>query len=132
MRDVLKYKEFIGSVHFGAADKVFYGKIEGINDLVTFEGDTVEKLEKAFHEAADDYIVLCREAKKKPRKSYMGSFNVRIPSSVHSKAAENAFSRGVSLNQFVQTAIERELNLIETASSGGKEVSKRTQIKTKA
>lgn len=38
MKDVLTYKEFIGSAHFDAEDKVLYGKIEGINDLITFEG----------------------------------------------------------------------------------------------
>ncbi|MEK7289903.1 MAG: toxin-antitoxin system HicB family antitoxin, partial [Planctomycetota bacterium] len=32
MRDVLTYKGFIGSVHFSADDKVFHGKIEGIDD----------------------------------------------------------------------------------------------------
>ncbi len=27
MKDVLSYKGFIGSVHFNAEDKVFYGKM---------------------------------------------------------------------------------------------------------
>ncbi len=34
MKDVMQYKNFIGSVHFNADDEIFYGKIEGINDLV--------------------------------------------------------------------------------------------------
>ena len=38
MKDVLTYKDFIGSVHFSSEDSVFFGRIEGINDLVTFEG----------------------------------------------------------------------------------------------
>ena len=61
MRDVLTYKGFIGSVHFSAEDKVFHGKIEGIDDLVTFEGRSVDELIKAFHEEVDDYIKLCKE-----------------------------------------------------------------------
>ena len=48
MKDVLKYKEFIGSVHFSAQDDLFYGKIQGIGDSVTFEGNTVVDLKKAF------------------------------------------------------------------------------------
>ena len=40
---------FIGSVHFNASDRIFFGKIEGINDLVTFEGSTVNELEDAFN-----------------------------------------------------------------------------------
>jgi predicted HicB family RNase H-like nuclease len=44
MKDVLTYKSFIGSVHFSNSDKVFHGKLEGINDLITFEGRSVSEL----------------------------------------------------------------------------------------
>ena len=40
MKNILKYKGFVGSVNFCAEDRAFYGKVEGINDLVTFEGTT--------------------------------------------------------------------------------------------
>jgi predicted HicB family RNase H-like nuclease len=106
MKDVLTYKDFIGSVHFSADDKVFHGKIEGITDLVTFEGERTDELEKAFHEAVDDYIALCKEAGKEPLKSCKGSFNVRIPSELHVKAAKRATMLGITLNQFVYKAIE--------------------------
>ena len=56
MKDVLNYKGFIGSVQFSADDTVFYGKVEGINDLVTFEGGAVKELTDAFQYAVDEYI----------------------------------------------------------------------------
>lgn len=34
MKDILTYKGFMGTVHFSAEDKVFHGKIEGIDDLL--------------------------------------------------------------------------------------------------
>ena len=49
--DVLTYKDFIGTVHYSSEDDVFFGKIEGINDLITFEGDSVRVLRRAFEEA---------------------------------------------------------------------------------
>jgi predicted HicB family RNase H-like nuclease len=107
MKDVLTYKDFIGSVHFSAEDKVFHGKIEGVTDLVTFEGKNVDELIKAFHEAVDDYIALCKEAGKEPLKSCKGSFNVRVPSELHMKAIKQATVLGISLNQLVQKAIEK-------------------------
>ena len=65
MKDVMQYKNFIGSVHFNANDEIFYGKIEGINnDLVTFEGESVKKLKKAFEEAVEDYLQLCEQVGK--------------------------------------------------------------------
>ena len=44
MKDVITYKGFLGSVHFASEDRVFYGKIAGIDDLITFEGETVDQL----------------------------------------------------------------------------------------
>ncbi len=109
MKDVLIYKDFVGSVHFSTDDGVFFGKIEGVNDLVTFEASSVDELARAFHEAVDDYLTLCKKAGKKPRKSYKGSFNIRTTPDIHRKATELAARRGVSLNQLVQTALEKEV-----------------------
>ncbi|MGR3319109.1 MAG: toxin-antitoxin system HicB family antitoxin [Candidatus Anammoxibacter sp.] len=41
--------------------------------------------------------------------SYKGSFNVRIPQKIHKNAIRQAMAKGISLNQFVQKAIEKEL-----------------------
>ncbi len=110
MTDKLEYKDFIGSVHFSTKDSVFHGKLEGVNDLVTFEGVSVDELKNAFHEAVDDYIELCEDIGKIPFKSFKGSFNVRITPDLHSKAYKIAVLKGKSLNQFVQEAIEREVD----------------------
>lgn len=107
MKDKLIYKEYIGTVHFSADDETFFGKIEGINDLITFEGETVKELKTAFEEAVEDYIELCEEVGKDPMKSFKGSFNVRLDPSLHSKAFEKATLDGKSLNQLVQEAIEQ-------------------------
>jgi len=109
MTDKLKFRDFIGSVHFSAEDEVFYGRIEGINDLVTFEASTVTKLKKAFKAAVEDYVGLCKEAGKEIFKSFKGSFNVRVNPELHSKAFEHAILEGKTLNQFVKEAIEQKL-----------------------
>jgi predicted HicB family RNase H-like nuclease len=109
MKDVIKFKDHLGSVRFSAEDKVFYGKIEGINDLVTFEGQSVDELVSAFHESVEDYILLCEKAKKPVQKSYKGSFNVRIDPELHKKAAQLSSNLGFSLNQLVEEAIKRYL-----------------------
>jgi predicted HicB family RNase H-like nuclease len=109
MTDKLIFKDFIGTVHFSAKDSVFYGKIEGINDLVTFEGETVDQLKMAFEDSVKDYIELCKEVNKEPLKSFKGSFNVRIDPKLHSKAFKIALMNGKSLNQFVSEAIKKEV-----------------------
>lgn len=110
MKDKLIYKDFIGSVHFNSEDNIFYGKIEGINDLVTFEADTVKTLRQAFIDACDDYLSICEQTDKVPFKSYKGSFNIRIPSELHRKLSEKAIKMGLTINKVIQNAIEREVN----------------------
>ena len=60
MKDVLKYKDFLGSVHYSAEDEVFFGKLIGVDDLITFEGNDVSQLKKGFEEAVEDYLEICK------------------------------------------------------------------------
>ena len=109
MKDTLEYKEFIGTVHFNAEDEVFFGKIEEIEALVTFEGNTVAQLKKAFMAAVDDYIEICEEQDKPHHKSFRGSFNVRVDPELHRQAVRKSIKLGVSLNQLVQSALKKEV-----------------------
>lgn len=106
MSNYLKYKEYLATVEYSTEDEVFYGKLFGINDLVTFEGASVKEIKSAFEEAVDDYIETCKEVNKKPEKSFKGSFNVRVPSELHKDAAFIAVQNNVSLNDFVKGAIQ--------------------------
>lgn len=38
MKDAMTYKGYIGLVRYSAADEVFHGKIDAINELIMFEG----------------------------------------------------------------------------------------------
>ena len=109
MKDVLTYKEFVGSVHYSTDDEIFFGKIEGIDDLVTFEGASVAELKKSFKESVDDYIEICKKANKAPEKSFKGSFNVRLNPELHKKAYRIAMIEGKTLNQFILQAVEHEV-----------------------
>ena len=109
MKDILRYEGFIGSVHFSSDDDCFFGRIEGIDDLITFESRDVDGLKSAFIDAVEDYKSLCVQTNKPLHKSYKGSFNVRIGSDLHKKAVRKSLLLGISLNQLVQKAIEREV-----------------------
>lgn len=107
--NTLKYKGFIGSVAFSEEDNVFFGKLEGINGLVNFEGDSVSELTEAFHEAVDDYLAYCEENNLEPHKTYSGALNVRLSSETHSKVAYLAKQTGVSINSFIRKAVEKQV-----------------------
>jgi len=105
-KNTLFYRDFIGSVNYSAVDHILYGKLEEIDDLVTFEGASVSELEVSFREAVDCYLALCEQQGKEPLKSYRGSFNVRVSPTLHRIAVEKSIMQGISLNQFVQKALE--------------------------
>lgn len=56
---ILKYKNYITNIEYSEEDNVFYGKIEGISDLVNFESEDLDRIEQEFHDAVDDYLLFC-------------------------------------------------------------------------
>lgn len=110
MKDLMQYKNYYGSVHYSHEDRVFYGKLEFIRDLISFEGTDVKSLNEAFQEAVDDYLILCEAEGKIPDKSFKGSFNVRTGSDLHRKASIYANQHGLNLNKLVTEALASYLN----------------------
>lgn len=80
-----KYKGFIGSIRPSVENDCLYGKIEFINDLITYEAETVPEFKKAFETAVDDYLETCKSLGKTPEKPFKGSFNLRIGPELHRK-----------------------------------------------
>jgi predicted HicB family RNase H-like nuclease len=105
MKNYLEYKNYIGTVEFSADDKVFWGKIHGINDVVTFEGASVLELEEAFKDSVDDYLQTCAELNKEPEKVFKGSFNVRVSGALHRSTALLASRKGLNINEVVKRAL---------------------------
>jgi len=110
MDNILKYNDFIATVKYSEEDEAFVGRIEGINSVVSFEGQSVEDLKSAFKEAVESYLDFCsRKGITESKKSYTGVFNVRIDADLHRRAAVTAKTHGSTLNAFVKKAIERNL-----------------------
>lgn len=109
MKDILNYKGFIGSVHFSSTDKVFFGKVEGVNDLITFEGESVDELVSSFQYVVDEHIKDCASENIDVEKSYKGSFNVRLNPELHRRIAISAKMRGESINKFVSNMLSQSL-----------------------
>ena len=107
--NTLLYKDYIGSVSFSSEDEVFYGKIEHINDLISFESDNVPGLKKAFEESVNDYIAFCEAKGVKPDKPFKGSFNVRMKPELYKLVYQRAIQKGMSLSKFIETTLEKEL-----------------------
>ena len=105
----MTYKGYIGSVAFSEKDNVFFGKIEGINGLVNFEGESVKELTEAFHEAVDDYLAYCKDESIEPDKSFSGVLNVRLTPAIHRQIAILARQAGMTLNAYIKQALQEKV-----------------------
>ncbi len=109
MIDLMEFKGYYGSIHYSDADACFYGKIEHIRDLVSYEGYGVHSLKKAFEDGVTDYIETCKSKGKDPEKPFKGSFNIRTGPELHRLAHIYAQEKKMSLNQVVISALESYL-----------------------
>ncbi len=103
----MSYQNYLARIEFDPADRVFVGHLAGINDIVSFHGESVAELEAAFHEAVDDYLETCSKIGKAPEKPYSGRVMFRVDPNTHARAALAAQLRGVSLNQWAEEALRR-------------------------
>ena len=107
MKDMMKYKGYFGSVHFSDDDNLFYGKLESIRALVSYQGTDVKTLRRAFEEAVEDYLQMCHKNGKEPEKPFKGSFNVRIGPNLHQRVALNALTKGITINKYINDVLEK-------------------------
>jgi len=56
MKGELYFNGFTGLIEFSITDNCFFRKILDIDDLVTYEAETKEKLKQEFKKAVKDYI----------------------------------------------------------------------------
>ncbi|TGQ46617.1 MULTISPECIES: type II toxin-antitoxin system HicB family antitoxin [unclassified Mesorhizobium] len=98
--NAMTYRGYSARVDYDDDDEIFFGRIAGIRDGVSFHAETVAGLKAAFHEAVDDYIETCAKIGKSPQKPYSGNLMLRVDPSVHSKVALAAEVAGKSLNQW--------------------------------
>ena len=76
MNNMMYYKDYVGSVHYSDEDKIFYGKVEYIRSLISFEGEDMASFRASFEEAIDDYLALCDQKGIEPEKLFKEDFNV--------------------------------------------------------
>jgi predicted HicB family RNase H-like nuclease len=98
--NTMKYKGYDARIEYDDEDGIFFGRIAGIRDGVSFHAETVADLRAAFQEAVDDYVETCAKIGKSPQRPYSGNLMLRVDPAIHAKAAHAAEIAGMSLNQW--------------------------------
>lgn len=122
MSNEFNYAGYSGSCEANIEDGCLHGRILFIDDLITYEGNSIPELRTSFEAAVDEYVAYCTQTGKPANKPYSGSFNIRVSPEVHKAAAQRAQRDGVSLNNLVGRALEKEVNQADTAKTMHHEV----------
>lgn len=107
--NTLRYKEYTGSIEANIDENCLHGKLLFINDLITYEAETLGELKKEFIKAVQDYLETCKKLKRSPHKPFKGSLNVRIGAELHRELALRSAAQGISLNEYIKEALNRQI-----------------------
>ncbi|MDU9050251.1 MAG: type II toxin-antitoxin system HicB family antitoxin [Candidatus Electrothrix sp. Rat3] len=108
--NIMTYKGYSAKINFDGRDNIFWGKVIGIKDSITFEGETVVQLTEDFYSAVDHYLADCKKEERTPDKPYSGKLTLRIAPSVHAELSAAAAHAGKSLNKWVADTLEQAVH----------------------
>lgn len=115
-KNKLNYKGFSGSLEPSLEDNCLIGRVQFIDDIISYEGETISELKRNFEAAVDRYLAYCNKTGKPANKPYSGTFNVRIGAELHRKAAIAASNASLNLNEFVANAIKSAMSKAPVSS----------------
>jgi predicted HicB family RNase H-like nuclease len=64
---MMEYKGYTGKVEFDSDAGIFHGEVLDTRDVITFRGESVRELTKAFRDSIDDYLAFCAEREEPDR-----------------------------------------------------------------
>ena len=62
----MKYKGYEAIVEYDEEDRLFFGRVINIQDIIVFDGLSVDELEQAFQTVIDQYLADCQSSNKAP------------------------------------------------------------------
>ena len=109
--NMMKYKNYIARIEFDEEDRIFVGRLAGIDDIVSFHGSTVNELETAFYESVDHYLEVSERTGRTAQKPYSGKLMLRINPDIHAAVATASQVQGKSINQWASDVLDKAAQL---------------------
>lgn len=105
MKNKFEHQGFTAQIEYSNEDNCFVGRVQNIEGLVLFSGESVAELQAEFIAAVDEYIAARAAAGLSPERAFSGTFNVRVGADLHRKAQGEAARARLSLNEYVKQAL---------------------------
>ncbi len=107
MTNFMTYKGYTASMVFDTEDKIIVGRVQDVDDIISFHGESVSVFESNFHAVIDDYLAASKELGSAPEKPASGKVMLRIAPEVHAAALKAAARSGKSLNKWAENALDK-------------------------
>jgi predicted HicB family RNase H-like nuclease len=101
----MKYKGYTGIAEIDEESGVLFGRVIGLRDVITYQGESVAELTEAFHDSVDDYLDFCATRGESPEKPFSGQFVLRLTPELHRALSHAAELENVSLNSLVESIL---------------------------
>ncbi len=112
MPALLKYKDYSGVLEADLEANILFGRVIDINDVITFQGETVEQARQAFQDSVEDYLEFCAELGRDPEKPFSGKLHLRTHPDIHRKVFLAAKREGVSVNAWMEKLLAERLDKV--------------------
>jgi predicted HicB family RNase H-like nuclease len=106
----MKHKGYEAVVIYSDEDETFIGEVINSQDILVFDGNTVDEIKKSFHAVVDEYLEDCEPEGKSPQKPFSGQFITRISPALHQQLFIKAKKSGKSINAFVEESLTKYIS----------------------
>ena len=121
MINFMSYKGYTTSMVFDAEDKIIVGRVQDVDDIISFHGESVSEFESNFQAAIEDYLAASKELGSAPEKPASGKVMLRIAPEVHAAALKAAARSGTSLNKWAESALGKAARKIPARATARSE-----------
>jgi predicted HicB family RNase H-like nuclease len=101
------YKGYEADVEFDEDAGIFHGEVVNTSrDVITFQGSSVEELNRAFPESVEDYLELCASRSEPPEQPISSDLLVRVAPEVGRKIMLEAKRQGKTVDAYINEAFK--------------------------
>ena len=115
MINSMTYKGYAASMVFDAEDKIIVGRVQDIDDIISFHGESVAEFESNFHAAIEDYLAASKELGSAPERPASGGVLGKAARGSHFTGSQRAAKPDWSLN----CRTPQRLNLMAMGQANG-------------
>ena len=83
MINSMTYKGYTANMVFDVEDKIIVGRVQDIDDIISFHGESVSEFESVFHAVIEDYLAAAKELGSAAERPASGKVMLRIVPEVH-------------------------------------------------